>query len=71
MSDETCATCRFFVAELSTMEGDGSCRRHAPIAPSVLSEVGYMQSARRWPAVFSNDWCGDYEPVPEATEAGA
>lgn len=43
-----CSTCIYWVRK-----GDGKlgrCRRHAPLA----NQGG-------WPAVFSDDWCGDHK----------
>lgn len=42
-----CATCMWFVPK-GTNESFGRCRRHAP-------------TMNGYPAVFSNDWCGDHK----------
>ncbi|MFQ5467649.1 MAG: hypothetical protein ACE5DS_05875 [Kiloniellaceae bacterium] len=43
----------------------GLCRRHAP-QPSIGADgadADDMAGARgRWPAVASDDWCGEWEP---------
>ena len=50
-----CVTCRWFVAtakrdDFPSTAPIGMCRRHAPAV-----------SGYRYPVVFENDWCGDYE----------
>lgn len=53
-----CQTCMWFVAKSPPQGVDeeapahkiGRCRRHAP-----------NQVAIGWPAVFSDDWCGDHK----------
>lgn len=41
-----CHTCMYFVVKDGNL---GRCRRHAP------------QVANGWPAVYTQDWCGDHK----------
>ena len=43
-----CCTCMWFVVKAGSSMELGRCRRHAP-------------SMNGYPAVFVNDWCGDYK----------
>lgn len=59
---DTCASCRFFKA------GPNECRRRAPIhADRSYVNQNNPEGGRipeyvaEWPAVYSSDWCGDYE----------
>ncbi len=55
MADERCGTCRFGpVACPGGRHGD--CRRYPP-------KAGAM---REWPEVHTDDWCGEWKPLPDA-----
>lgn len=52
--DQRCAICRF------AGEPDGEtmpCRAHPPTVT--------QESARRWPRVLPNDWCGEFVRDPD------
>ena len=42
-----CSTCIYFVPKMP-LQDFGRCRRHSP-------------TINGYPAVFSNDWCGDHK----------
>lgn len=43
-----CQTCMYFVVKAIEGKSLGRCRRHSPTLAG-------------WPAVFSQDWCGDHK----------
>lgn len=63
---ECCISCRFF--DNSDKDrwdaGMGLCRRRAPVSVMPVSEACeelYPQSFARWPQVWDNDFCGEFE----------
>ena len=59
----TCEQCFFYRGVPS--ERQGECRRYAPSTHATgLGSVATV----KWPHVRAIDWCGDFEPAPEAGE---
>jgi len=52
MSDESCATCRFW-AQYRENSLAGHCRRNTPVVLPGLDTV--------WPEVIDDDWCGEWQ----------
>jgi hypothetical protein len=50
-----CFNCRFY-DNTAGYTGGGLCRRYAPV----------KYERRGWPLVIDSDWCGEFEPKPEA-----
>lgn len=83
MTEQICATCRYFTSKLSKHssvrypEGTGECRRNAPRGPVNLGwthgdpKDGAMHIAitSSFPSVPSDDWCGDWAPRPDEASA--
>ena len=61
---DTCASCRFFQLPLGPHHVEGQCRRRAPRCGQ-YGDTGALHS----PAVPSDYWCGEHEPLPEAVKA--
>jgi len=69
---EECWTCRFFRLDDEESFDDarrehedgrcinGHCHRHSPVAVAPDDDVRVVNYAY-WPAVLSDDWCGEYE----------
>ena len=54
-----CDGCQWFVRAERQFVPDqiGSCHRRAPILGALPWGLGH------WPAVFPDDWCGDFEAI--------
>lgn len=66
MANLSCTVCRFFHPALTTIEGyanrknDGECRRRSPRSdPPEGERYGW----RIFPAVYAEDWCGDFQRI--------
>lgn len=57
MSDAICDNCRFLEPNQSNTYA-GRCQRYAP---RPRNQQGGEYRAE-WPVVFSDDWCGDFQP---------
>lgn len=56
---EKCENCRFW------SKNDGDCRRYPPVlAPRKEQEI-IESSYGVFPGTSGDDWCGEYEKVPE------
>lgn len=64
MTDQNCLTCAFW--KTSSYKPDlcsfGKCHRHAP--------VGYRVEMSKttegdWPTTWADNWCGDWQAVPQ------
>lgn len=62
-STKTCSNCRFCKeatrSRLRRVVTQTECRRYSPI---ICPDEYPLDSG--WPVVKSDDWCGDYEPLP-------
>lgn len=64
-NESRCGGCRFF--RNSRIGGNGTCRRHAPIAVvNAIWAAGWethgQSGSPSWPIVRSYDWCGEWSP---------
>lgn len=60
--DEGCATCRFWVEQVSDNGPDdeiGICVRHSPMAAAAKKTA--IGSNAEWPITACFNWCGDFE----------
>jgi hypothetical protein len=79
MRSTTCVDCYFF-RPLFDNADVGSCRAHPPqqddgrtfVWPQGVSvqtigdsRIEDVSELRRWPAVWTGDWCGEYRDSPE------
>lgn len=64
---QRCETCRFSQPLEDSLL---LCKRRAPIPMGLMGETDdpESQQAGGWPTVFSDDWCGDYDPAPPSTD---
>jgi len=57
---ERCSLCRFFLPRADWLaddgEPDGRCRKGRPS----------LEGAQRWPSVYVDDWCGEFERKEQA-----
>src|SRR5215471_9438788 len=70
MSDrlERCDRCRFWWRCEGSDEGDGTCRRHAPMSLGQIDTDASPDSRYHcfWPLTQGGDGCGDFQPLPVA-----
>lgn len=59
--NESCATCRFWQKNHIDWEGEGQCRRRAPVAGE-RQTIAYRPV---WPHTWGKQWCGEYERKAE------
>jgi len=52
-TEQDCSSCCFYDCN--------RCKRHAPVI-----ETGIFNS--KWPVTGSDEWCGDWEPLPDRPE---
>lgn len=75
MADRTqkCSTCRFWVRDQYSDEGQGVCRRYPRVslyAPDTVDNDLGIQSVL--PLVWEHDWCGEWQAArPEAVDDAA
>jgi hypothetical protein len=57
--DMKCEECKYFnvITEESTIL---ECRRYAP---KMLCGSGEGWSGQKWPHVYHDDWCGEFQPI--------
>lgn len=61
-----CENCRFFAFDHGDRVNNGQCRRRAPQADGMSVDRGYgVETTRRWPKVYKDEWCGEYENNPD------
>lgn len=66
-AERECGNCDFW--QLLTKLKDrnrGSCHRHAPRAAFRATE---QFTAPTWPVVYSDEWCGDFQPRTHPVKA--
>jgi len=65
MQNYNCEICKFFEPSSEPM---GLCKRHAP-RPNVYEAKTFKELTdskfyeTRWPKVFVNNWCGEFETI--------
>lgn len=60
---ENCGLCRFWKTLRHGLEG--KCRRFPPIVIAGVSTLESIPESREfYPSTKPNDWCGEYQPVP-------
>lgn len=64
MTDESCATCRFFLSE----EEPGYCRRFPPAVSMFKKPVEFAKPQQfdvvsEFPRMKSSGWCGEWRPI--------
>jgi hypothetical protein len=52
----TCVSCRYWQGRA----GYGECRKYPPVVVDAMDGV-----STEWPAVATDDWCGEWEKRPE------
>ena len=57
-SNQTCASCRFWLRFSS--DDSGMCRRRAP-SPVILPGFELSSAESTWPQTCDDDWCGEWE----------
>lgn len=55
--EEKCENCKYYSR---MMEGEGDCRRNAPIDDGTLRITG---PTAKWPGVYANMYCGEFDSL--------
>lgn len=58
VNEEKCLNCRFFGTEIISGLEAPVCRRYAP---RIISGVGENFSGQRFPVVYGDMWCGEWQ----------
>lgn len=63
---QTCENCAYF-KETRYGSVEGQCRRHTPVIVQPVCQHTYAQFGQ-WPLTYNSQWCGEWQPKPEATD---